>query len=149
RGMGKKMGAMIQADLARLGVKVNLATLESRALLSVINDSLNYEACLLAIVSGDADPTSHINILSSDGLTHWWSPRQTEPATGWEARIDDLMKRQMRALDQAERKKLFDEVQAIMAEDHPSFLLASPMLTAPPKTNTVNLKPALRADLFL
>ncbi|MCI0660761.1 MAG: ABC transporter substrate-binding protein, partial [Acidobacteria bacterium] len=111
----QKMSALIQADLARLGIKVNLATLESRALLSTINESLNYEACLLAIVSGDTDPTSHVNILSSRGITHWWHPQQTRPATDWEARIDDLMKRQMNTLNPTERKRLFDEVQAIFA----------------------------------
>jgi len=145
----QKMSALIQADLARLGIKVNLATLESRALLSVINESLNYEACLLAIVSGDADPTSHVNILSSGGVTHWWRPRQTRPGADWEARIDDLMKRQMRALDPAERKKLFDEVQAIMADEQPFIFLASRHLIVAAKTDVGNLKPALLPDFVL
>lgn len=145
----QKMSAMIQADLARLGVKVNLETLESRALLATINESLNYEACLLAIVSGDADPTSHANILSSSGLTHWWRPRQNKPATDWEARIDELMKQQMRTLDPAERKKLFDEAQAIMADQQPFIFLASRHLIVAARTDIGNLKPALLPDFVL
>ncbi|MGE0885449.1 MAG: ABC transporter substrate-binding protein [Blastocatellales bacterium] len=145
----QKMSAMIQADLAKLGIRVNLASLESRALLSTINDSLNYEACLLAIVSGDADPASHVNVLFSNGLSHWWHPRQANPATDWEARIDQLMKQQARALDPAERKKLFDEVQAIMADQQPFILLASRHLIVAAKTDIGNLKPALLPDFVL
>jgi len=110
---------------------------------------LNYEACLLAIVSGDADPTSHINILSSGGMTHWWRPRQTQPGAAWEARIDDLMKKQMRALDPTERKKLFDEVQAIMADEQPFIFLASRHLIVAARTDVGNLKPALLPDFVL
>lgn len=145
----QKMSALIQADLARLGIKVNLAALESRALLGTINESLNYEACLLAIVSGDADPTSHINILSSGGMTHWWHPRQARPATDWEARIDDLMKRQMGTLDHSERKRLFDEAQAIMADQQPFIFLASRHLLIAAKTDIGNLKLALLPDFVL
>jgi peptide/nickel transport system substrate-binding protein len=145
----QKMSALIQADLARLGIKVNLATLESRALLSTINEGLNYEACLLAIVSGDTDPTSHVNILSSRGLTHWWHPRQAKPATDWEARIDDLMKKQMSTLDPTERKKLFDEIQSILAEQQPFIFLVSRHLIVASKTEIGNLRPALLPDFVL
>jgi peptide/nickel transport system substrate-binding protein len=145
----QKISPLIQADLARLGIKVNLATLESRALLSTINESLNYEACLLAIVSGDADPVSHVNILSSRGMTHWWHPRQTKPATDWEARIDDLMKRQVSTLDPAGRKRLFDEVQAIIAEQQPFIFLVSRHLIVANKTGIGNFKPALLPDFVL
>ncbi|MEK7832895.1 MAG: ABC transporter substrate-binding protein, partial [Acidobacteriota bacterium] len=145
----QKMSAMIQADLARLGIKLNLAAMESRALLSTINDSMSYEAGLLAIISGDADPNSHVNILASNGLTHWWHPQQKKPATDWEARIDELMKAQTSTLNAAERKKLFDEVQMIMAEQQPFIFLASRHLIVAAKTNIANLKPALLPDFVL
>lgn len=145
----QKISAMIQADLAKLGIRVVLASLESRAMLGAINDSLNYEAGLLAIVSGDADPTSHVNALSSNGLSHWWHPRQAKPATEWEARIDELMKAQMATLDPVERKKLFDEVQAIMAEQQPFIFLASRHLIVAAGSDLRNLKPALLPDFVL
>jgi peptide/nickel transport system substrate-binding protein len=145
----QKMSAVIQTDLARLGIKVNLAMLESRALLNTINDSLNYEAGLLAVVSGDADPTSHVNILSSNGSGHWWHPQQAKPATAWEARIDELMKQQVVTLEPVARKRLFDEVQAIMAEEQPLIFLAARHLLVGAKTNIGNLKPALLPDFVL
>lgn len=145
----QKMSALIQADLAKLGIQVNLATLETRALLSTINDSFNYEACLLAVVSGDTDPTSHTNILLSGGMTHWWHPQEKKPATEWEARIDELMKNQAGELNTAARKKLFDEVQVIIAEQQPFLFLASRHLIVAAKSDIGNLKPALLPDFVL
>ncbi len=145
----QKMSALIQEDLARIGIKVNLAFLESRALLARINDGVNYEACLLAILSGDADPTTHMNILLTRGASHWWQPKQTQPATPWEARMDQLMKRQMVTINPAARKKLFDEVQAIMAEQQPFIFLASRHLIVAAKTDIGNLKAALLPDFVL
>ncbi|MFN0083766.1 MAG: ABC transporter substrate-binding protein [Blastocatellia bacterium] len=145
----QKMASLIQEDLARIGIKVNLAFLESRALLSRIDEGANYDACLLAIVSGDADPSSHMNILLSRGANHWWQPRQSRPATAWEARIDQLMDRQMITRAPAERRKLFDEVQAIMADQQPFIFLASRHLVVAAKSDIGNLKPALLPDFVL
>jgi peptide/nickel transport system substrate-binding protein len=145
----QKISALIQEDLAQIGIKVTIAPIESRAMLSRINDSFNYEAGLLAIVSGDSDPSSHTNILSSHGPNHWWHPRQTRPATAWEARLDELVKRQRATLNPAARKKLFDEAQAIMAEQQPFLFLASRHLLVAAKTDIGNFKPALLPDFVL
>lgn len=145
----QKMSALIQADLDSIGIKVTLAAIESRALLSTINDSFNYEACLLAIVSGDTDPSSHLNVLSSAGFSHWWNPRQKNPATEWEARIDDLMSKQSTALATAERKRLFDEVQMIMSDEQPFIFIASRHLIVAAKKEIGNLKPSLLPDFVL
>lgn len=145
----QKISVLIQSDLAKIGIKVNLAFIESRALLSRINDGVNYEACLLAVVSGDADPNAHTNILLTRGASHWWQPKQAQPATPWEARVDQLMKRQMITLNPATRKKLFDEVQAILAEQQPFIFLASRHLIVAAKTDLGNLKPALLPDFAL
>ncbi len=148
-GLRQRMGAMIQDDLAKLGVKVNLALIESRALLARINQSPDYEACLLAIASGDVDPASHLNILLSQGANHWWYPNQPRPVTAWEAQIDELMKRQLSALNPVARKKLFDEAQVILAEQQPFIFLASRHLIVAAKPDIGNLKPALLSDFVL
>lgn len=145
----QKMSALLQADLAKLGIEVTLAALESRAVLSTINETLNYEACLLAVVSGDADPNAHLNILSSQGAAHWWHPKQSKPVTAWEQRLDELMKAQAVALDTAARKRLFDEAQMILAEQQPFIFLATRHLIVAAKSDVANLKPALLADFVL
>ena len=145
----QKMTALIQADLAQLGIQVTIAPLESRALLARIGEGANYEACLLAVVSGDADPAAHMNILDSHGNGHWWQPNQTSPATPWEARLDELMKRQLVTLNVAARKRLFDEAQTIMAEQQPFIFLASRHLIVAARSHVGNLKPALLPDFVL
>jgi peptide/nickel transport system substrate-binding protein len=145
----QKISALIQEDLARIGIKVTIAPIESRAMLARINESFTYEAGLLAIVSGDTDPSSHTNVLFSHGPGHWWHPRQTRPATAWEARLDELVNRQRTALTPAARKKLFDDAQAIMAEQQPFLFLASRHLLVAAKTDLGNFKPAVLPDFVL
>src|ERR1019366_3174796 len=55
----------------------------------------DYEACLLSLASGDADPNADMNVWLSSGPTHPWNPQRPSPATAWEAEIDGLMRRQM------------------------------------------------------
>ena len=145
----QKISALLQDDLAKIGIKLNLAFLESRALLARINDGVGYEACLLAISSGDTDPASHQNILLSSGAGHWWQPRQAVPATAWEARLDELMNRQLVTLSPPTRRKLFHEAQTILAEQQPFIFLASRHLIVAAKSNIGNLKPALLPDFVL
>ena len=143
------MSAIIQEDLARIGIKVGLSFLESKALLAKINASYDYEACLLAIVSGDTDPTSEKNFLLSNGANHWWYPKQLTPATPWEARIDELMNRQAISLDLNERKRLFDEVQVTLSEQLPFIFLVSRHLIVAAKSRIGNLEPAHLPDFVL
>ena len=70
----------------------------------------------MGIGGGGTDPSFSMNVIKSDGFTHQWFPRQKTPSTDWEARLDYLMNAQNKTLDFAERKKDFDEVQEIFAE---------------------------------
>ena len=145
----QKMSALIQEDLAKLGIRVSLAAMDAKSLLSRINERFAYEACLLAVVSGDTDPNAHTGMLVSSGPNHWWHPGQRKPATTWEARIDELMQRQQSALSQPERQKIFAEVQQIMAEEQPFIFLATRHLIVAARTDIANLKPALLPDFVL
>ena len=68
-------------------------------------------------------------------------PRQTVPSTAWEARIDQLMDAQMTTLDFSERKKEFDEVQAILAEEQPMIFTVTPYYYAAIRTDIGNTRP--------
>jgi peptide/nickel transport system substrate-binding protein len=145
----QKIAALIQNDLTQIGVKMTLAFLESKTLLTLINEGANYDACLLAIVSGDADPSTHLNVLLSNGSTHWWNAKQSTPATNWENRIDQLMLGQMTVLNRVQRKKMFDEVQEIMAEQQPFIFLATRNLVVAARSDIGNFKPATLPDFVL
>lgn len=145
----QKMSAVMQEDLSKLGIKMNIAQIEIKAVLERINNSFDYDAALLAVVSGDVDPNSDANILLSSGSSHWWHPNQKQPATPWEKRIDELMQQQAHTLDAKQRKAQFDEVQKILAEQQPYIFLAARHLIVAAKPDVGNLKPAILPDFVL
>jgi peptide/nickel transport system substrate-binding protein len=122
----ERMAAMIQQDLAKLGIKINVVTLDFPSLLERITRNLNYEACLLGLVNVDADPSELMNVLLSSASNHPWNPSQKTPETPWEAEIDRLMLAQAATADHAARKKDFDRVQEIMREQAPILYLLHP-----------------------
>ncbi len=92
---------------------------------------------------GDPDPNGHMNTLLSSGDMHLWRLREPEPATAWEAEIDQLMRRQISIMDRAERKRLFDRVQVIMAVNAPMVFLVSPHVLVGGKRSLGNFRPAV------
>jgi peptide/nickel transport system substrate-binding protein len=122
----ERMAAMIQQDLATLGMKVNIVTLEFPSLIERITRTLDYETCLLGLVNVEADPNGLMNILLSSAANHPWNPSQKSPATAWEAEIDRLMLAQAATGDQRARKKSFDRVQEILRDQSPIVYLLHP-----------------------
>ncbi len=107
-----KIATLIQDDLSKLGMNVQIASLEFHTMVDRLLTTHDYEAAVMGLVSGDADPTSEMNVWMSNGDTHLWHPNQTQPATPWEAEMDRLMQQQLVTLDYAKRKRLYDRVQA-------------------------------------
>jgi len=122
----QRAGASIQEDLSELGIDVTLAPLEGGDLLARVTGSYDYEAFLLGITQTDPDPLAEMALWPSRAPLHLWHPLQSEPATAWEARIDELMDAQMAALDLEHRKACYYEVQAIVAEQLPILDLVVP-----------------------
>lgn len=121
----ERMAAMIQQDLAGIGVKLNVVTLDFPSLIERITSSFNYEACILGLVNNDLDPNSQMNVWLSSGENHQWNPREKSPETAWEAEVDGLMRAQASAMEPKERKKYFDKVQEIVWEQEPFLYLVN------------------------
>jgi peptide/nickel transport system substrate-binding protein len=98
---------------------------------------------VLGVASFDADPNSDLNVWLSSGGMHLWNPSQKHPATDWEAEIDRLMEQQLTATNTAQRKKLYDRVQEILAEHQPMIFLASPDILVGAKKSIGNFHPAV------
>jgi peptide/nickel transport system substrate-binding protein len=138
-----QMATIIQEDLVQIGVKATVVSLEFRALLNRVLETRDYDACVLGLASGDADPSADMNVWLSSGPTHLWNPGQAQPATRWEAEIDDLMRRQFVTRDARERKRLYDRVQAVVAEELPIITLASPHILVGASQGLGNFRPAI------
>ncbi len=119
----ERMAVMIQEDLGKIGVKVNVVTLDFPSLIERIAQKFNYEAAILGFQNVDLDPNGQMNIWLSSAENHAWNPKQKAPETSWEAEIDRLMREQASASDPKKRKAAFDRVQEIVAEQAPFLYL--------------------------
>ncbi len=119
------MATVFMENMKDLGIEVRLRLIDFSNFVNRISESFNYEAGLLGFTGG-RDPHGGTSIYSSGGRLHVWHPNQPEPATEWEARIDELMQKQLRTLDEEERREYFNEVQSIMSEQLPLIYLITP-----------------------
>jgi peptide/nickel transport system substrate-binding protein len=138
-----KIATIVQDDLNQLGMTVQIVPLEFHAMVDRLQNSYNYEAAVMGLVSGDADPTSEMNVWLSNGETHLWHPNQAKPATPWESEMDGLMQKQLVTLNYSTRKHLYDRVQEIVAEELPVICLVSPNILVGAANRVGNFRPAI------
>jgi peptide/nickel transport system substrate-binding protein len=121
----ERMAVLMQEDLQKIGMKVNVVTLDFPSLVERISQKFNYEAALLGFANVDLDPNGQMNIWLSSAEDHAWNPLQKSPATAWEAEMDQLMRVQAASSDPRKRKQSFDRVQQIVAEQAPMIFLVN------------------------
>jgi peptide/nickel transport system substrate-binding protein len=138
-----KMATLLQDDLSHLGMQVHVVPLEFRALINRVFQSFDYEAAIMGLGGGDADPNPEMNVWTSSGTSHLWNLGETRPATPWEREIDQLMQQQMITMDYAKRKQLYDRVQQLIAENLPFIFLATPNILAAANPKVGNFHPAV------
>ncbi len=138
-----QMATMIQQDLQEIGIRVQVAPLEFHAVLDRVFQTHDYEAAIMGLGTGDIDPNAQMNVWLSTGDDHLWNLGGRTPSTPWEAEIDQLMKQQVSATDFAHRKKLYDRVQEIEAEELPIICLVTPNLLVGAKVGIGNFKPVV------
>jgi len=139
----EKTAAMIQQDLASIGIKLNIVTLDFASLIERLTKTLAYESCLLGFANVDLDPNLQMNVWLSSASNHQWNPNQKTPATAWEAEIDRLMEAQASESDPAQRKRHFDRVQEIAWEQAPFLYLLNKNTLIAVSPSLHNVKAAL------
>ena len=140
---------LIQNDLKELGIAVSLDQADFHTFLNRIFTSYKYEAALMALVDGDADPNSELNVLSSDGGAHVWCLKPGGPAPPWQRELDRLMQEQLTAMKYLERKKMYDRVQQILWENARVIYLISPDILVGAKDRVGNFHPAILGNYTL
>ena len=138
-----KMATIVQDDLSKLGMTVQVVPLEFRAVLDRVFQTYDYEVAVMALGGGDADPNPEMNVWLSSGGTHLWHLGEPKPATGWEARLDQLMERQMVELHYDKRKNLYDQAQEIIADEAPFVFLGTADVLVGARKSVANFRPAV------
>ena len=139
----ERMASMIQQDLARIGIRLNVVPLDFGSLIERITRTFDYEACLLGMVNVDLDPTGGMNVWLSSASSHPWNPGQAAPETPWEAEIDRLMRAQAVEPAFTRRKALFDRVQEIIVEEAPVLVLVDKNALSAVSASLGNAAPAV------
>jgi peptide/nickel transport system substrate-binding protein len=140
----EKTAVLIASDLQTIGIKAIFQPIEFNTLITKIDDTHDYDCILLGLQPGigtGGDPADSMNVIKSDGFTHQWFPREKTPSTAWEARLNQLMDAQMQTLSFAERKKDYDEVQEILADQVPMIFTVTPMYYSAIRADIGNVRP--------
>ncbi|MFN7924522.1 MAG: ABC transporter substrate-binding protein [Bryobacteraceae bacterium] len=137
-----RMANLVAADWKELGVKAQVVTLEFRSLLERVLNTRQFDAVLLGLGGGDADPNPEMNVWLSSGGMHLWNPNQAKPATAWEAELDRLMQDQMVTVDPARRRGLYHRALGIIEREQPMIFLVSPHVVTAQRGRVGNFRPA-------
>ena len=140
--------SVIRDELKKIGIAVDVVALEAGAVIERILSG-KFEAVYFNAYPDDTDPAANPDFWLSSGSLHLWNIGQKTPATEWEGRIDELMKRQAQSSDDAERTRLFGEVQTIFAEHLPAIYFVAPHIFAAGSTRMINVTPAVQRPQLL
>jgi len=113
-----QIASIMRHDLQQLGMKVNFLELEFNSLVTKLNATFDWDAIIIGLTGG-IDPHFGKNVWNSQGQLHMWYPMQKEPATKWEARIDEIFNEGVQELNPQKRKILYDEWQMIVSKELP------------------------------
>jgi peptide/nickel transport system substrate-binding protein len=142
-----QMAAIIRSDLERLGMKVNLVAVEFNTLVNKLMASFDWDMVMIGLTGG-VEPHFGQNVWASSGGLHLWDPGQKAPATPWEKRIDEIYDRGAQELDDNKRKVLYDQWQAIVADELPVIYTVLDMDMYAVRNKFGNLKPTVNGGAF-
>jgi peptide/nickel transport system substrate-binding protein len=138
-----QIATILQEDLRALGIKLRITPMEFRSLVDRVTRSLDFEAAIMGLGSGDADPNSEMNIWMSSGSMHVWNLSAEKNPLPWELEIDQWMRRQRSTLNVSERKRAYGNVQKLVAEHLPVIALVSPHLLVVHKPGLQGVRPSI------
>lgn len=145
----KAQAAVVQEDLARLGIRMQVAPIEVGELTRRRKQSLDYDAVLFGASVSEPDPSSYTNFLLSSSVEHQWHPKQPKPATAWEARLDELATAQARERDRQKRLAIFRDIQLLLAEQLPVIPIVARHIASAANTRIGNYRPSTRVPYSL
>ena len=109
---------IVHEGMTAIGLDVEFRLVDFGDLVAQLTTTYDWEAMVIGFTGGP-DPYSGIGLWHSGEALHLWHPNQTEPATDWEAEIDELYIEASSELDRETRVEHYRRAQAIAAENVP------------------------------
>ncbi len=139
----KAMATIIQEDLAKLGIKVNVAPLEKNAFVEMIEKKFSYDAAIHGYAVSDMEPSTAISGLKTGGAQRYWSMNQKQAKEEWEKSFDRLAEEVDTISDATQRKQKFDAAQKLFADQLPMIPLVVRNFASGAKTTLGNYRPSV------
>jgi peptide/nickel transport system substrate-binding protein len=138
-----KIATLLQDDLKQIGMRVNVVPMDFRSMLDRLLQTFDYDAAIMGLGGGDADPNPEVNVWSTSGTMHLWHLGQSSGTQDWEHELDGMMQQQMVTIDYKQRKKQYDRVQQLIADNLPFVFIATPNVLTAAKAQLGNFRPAI------
>lgn len=119
------IGVIIQDDLNKLGMKVNLRPLDFNTLIGR-SDTGDWDAIIIGFTGGFFEPNEGANVWRLNGRLHMFDNKPHKPRS-WELEIDKIFNEATKFVEFEKRKKLYDRFQEIVYEQLPFIYLESPL----------------------
>jgi len=120
-----KMGRIITESLGKAGISAQLKPADYDLIVTKLLDTFDWDAVILGL-EGSIEPNDASWIWESKGALHLWDPYRENPASEWEARINELFALGRTTWDFERARGYYDEFQRIVAEQLPIIAIVVP-----------------------
>jgi dipeptide transport system substrate-binding protein len=131
----RRMAEIMQADLAKVGIKAKIVTYEWGEYLKRTKDG-EHEMVLLGWTGDNGDPDNFLHVLLGCAAAKSGPNR----ARWCHKPFDDLLIEAKRTTDVAKRTQLYEQAQVIFKEEAPWFTIAHSVVFMPMSKNVMNYK---------
>lgn len=139
------IGVMVKQDLEDLGMKVNFKPIEFNSLVNKLMATLDWDMVIMGFTGSPLEPNGGKNVWLSDGTLHIFNQRLEKDYNSkrypFESRIDYLYTQGALATKFEDRKKYYDEYQAIVYDEKPLIYIYSPIIIVAVRDKFKNIYP--------
>ena len=139
------IGVMVKQDLEDLGMKVNFKPIEFNSLVNKLMATLDWDMVIMGFTGSPLEPNGGKNVWLSDGTLHIFNQRLEKDLNSkrypFEKRLDYLYTQGALATKFEDRKKYYDEYQAIVYDEKPLIYIYSPIRIVALRNKFKNIYP--------
>ena len=139
------IGVMVKQDLQDLGMKINFKPVEFNSLVNKLMSTLDWDMVIMGFTGSPLEPNGGKNVWMSDGTLHIFNQRLEKdlnsPRYDFENKLDEMFIKGALAVNFDDRKKYYDEYQAIVYEEKPLIYIYSPIRIVALRNKFKNIYP--------
>ena len=136
---------MVKQDLEDLGMKINFKPIEFNSLVNKLMATLDWDMVIMGFTGSPLEPNGGKNVWMSDGTLHIFNQRLEKDLNSerydFENKLDEAFIKGALAVKFEDRKKYYDEYQAVVYEEKPLIYIYSPIRIVALRNKFKNIYP--------